>query len=290
LVDGKEFFGNDPKIASKNLPADAVDKVQVFDRKSDQSQFTGFDDGNSQKTINLTIKQDKKNGIFGKAIAGAGTGDRYESRINMNQFTGSRQLSLIGMANNTNKQGFSFQDVINFTGSMPGRGGRGNASNDPFSSGIPIQGLTDNSQAITTTLAGGLNFNDTWNTKTDLNGSYFYNRANDKIDQKSTNQYLLPGNAFTQNQNNSTRRYNENHRLSFNADTKIDSFNSLKLSSTFIYQSSSNNSVTDYKSLSAAGIPLNDGFSHSYLKANGYNWNSNLLKKEGLFRPIFLLG
>ena len=80
LVDGKEFFGNDPKIASKNLPADAVDKVQVFDKKSDQSQFTGFDDGNSQKTINLTIKQDKKNGVFGKAIAGAGGNDRYEGR------------------------------------------------------------------------------------------------------------------------------------------------------------------------------------------------------------------
>src|SRR3984893_17701360 len=115
LVDGKEFFGNDPKIASKNLPADAVDKVQVFDKKSDQSQFTGFDDGNSQKTINLTIKQDKKNGVFGKVIAGAGNDGRYEGRANINQFKGNRQLSLIGMANNTNKQGFSFQDVMNFT-------------------------------------------------------------------------------------------------------------------------------------------------------------------------------
>src|SRR5882724_2918540 len=147
LVDGKEFFGNDPKIASKNLPADAVDKVQVFDRKSDQSQFTGFDDGNSQKTINLTIKQDKKNGVFGKVIAGAGNDGRYEGRANINQFKGNRQLSLIGMANNTNKQGFAFQDVMNFTGGMSGHGGRGS---DPLGSGIPIQGLMDNSQAITT--------------------------------------------------------------------------------------------------------------------------------------------
>ena len=88
------------------------------------------------------------------------------------------------MANNTNKQGFSFQDVMNFTGGMSGHGGRGK-SNDPLNSGIPIQGLTDNNQAITTTLAGGLNFNDTWNAKTDFNGSYFYNRADDKIDQKT---------------------------------------------------------------------------------------------------------
>src|SRR5262249_50846342 len=95
LVDGKEFFGNDPKIASKNLPADAVDKVQVFDKKSDQAQFTGFDDGNSQKAINLTIKPDKKNGIFGKVTAGAGGDDRYEGRANINQFKGGQQLSVI---------------------------------------------------------------------------------------------------------------------------------------------------------------------------------------------------
>jgi hypothetical protein len=273
LVDGKEFFGNDPKIASKNLPADAVDKVQVFDKKSDQSQFTGFDDGNSQKAINLTIKQDKKNGVFGKATAGAGSNDRYEGRANINQFKGSRQLSLIAMANNTNKQGFSFQDVMNFTGGMSGHGGRG----DPFESGIPIQGLTDNNRAITTMLAGGLNFNDTWNNKTDFNGSYFYNRADDKIDQNTSSQYLVPGNSFTQKQHNITDSYNENHRLNFIADTKIDSANSLKLSTTFVYQNSNNNSLTDYSSVTDNGSPLNDGFSHSYTKGNGYNWNNNAL-------------
>ena len=73
FVDGKEFFGNDPKLATRNLPADAIDKVQVYDRQSDQSQLTGFDDGNSEKTINLKLKKDKKKGLFGKAMAGAGT-------------------------------------------------------------------------------------------------------------------------------------------------------------------------------------------------------------------------
>src|SRR6185295_7373503 len=75
LVDGKEFFGNDPKIATKNLPADAVDKVQVYDKLSDQAQMTGFDDGNSEKTINLKLKKDKKKGVFGKVNAGVGTDD-----------------------------------------------------------------------------------------------------------------------------------------------------------------------------------------------------------------------
>lgn len=88
LVDGKEFFGNDPKIATKNLPADAVDKVQVFDKLSDQAQLTGFDDGNSEKTINLKLKKDKKKDMFGKANVSAGTDSRYEGKFNVNSFKG----------------------------------------------------------------------------------------------------------------------------------------------------------------------------------------------------------
>src|SRR5437764_622228 len=101
LVDGKEFFGNDPKIATKNLPADAIDKVQVYDRLSDQAQLTGFDDGNSEKTINLKLKKDKKRGMFGKINAGTGTDERYQAKLNVNSFKGARQLSVIGMGNNT---------------------------------------------------------------------------------------------------------------------------------------------------------------------------------------------
>src|ERR1051325_3741697 len=104
LVDGKEFFGSDPKIATRNLPADAVDKVQVYDRASDQAQLTGFDDGNSEKTINLKLKKDIKKGLFGKISAGGGTNDRYEGRLNVNSFKGARQLSVIGMGNNTNAE------------------------------------------------------------------------------------------------------------------------------------------------------------------------------------------
>src|SRR5688500_10294568 len=118
LVDGKEFFGNDPKIATKNLPADAIDKVQVYDRQSDQAQLTGFDDGNYEKTINLKLKKDKKKGVFGKAMAGAGDKERYESRFNVNSFKGARQMSAIGMGNNTNAEGFTFMDVLNFTGAL----------------------------------------------------------------------------------------------------------------------------------------------------------------------------
>lgn len=130
LVDGKEFFGADPKMATKNLPADAIDKVQVYDKLSNAAQLTGFDDGNSEKTINLKLKEDKKKGKFGKATAGAGTNDRYEGRINLNSFKGARQFSALAMANNTNAEGFSFMDIMNFTGELAkmSQGGSGNTS------------------------------------------------------------------------------------------------------------------------------------------------------------------
>src|SRR6187399_2158136 len=143
LVDGKEFFGTDPKIATRNLPSDAVDKVQVYDRSSDAAQLTGFDDGNSEKTINLKLKKDKKKGLFGKVTSGGGTEDRYQGKFNVNSFKGARQMSVIGMGNNTNAEGFSFMDILSFTGGMNQLGGGGGgsininmSSNDPLGSSM----------------------------------------------------------------------------------------------------------------------------------------------------------
>ncbi|MEN9598709.1 MAG: hypothetical protein RL596_1020, partial [Bacteroidota bacterium] len=132
LVDGKRFFGDDPKLATKNLPPDMIDKIQVFDALSDQSAFTGFDDGNRVKTINITTKKDKRKGYFGRATVGAGastTEGVYDNSVNMSHFNGDMQLTFIGQANNVNKQNFSVQDILgslgggNFGG---GGGGRGN--------------------------------------------------------------------------------------------------------------------------------------------------------------------
>lgn len=295
LVDGKEFFGNDPKIASRNLPADAVDKVQVFDRKSDQSRFTGFDDGNSQRTINLTIKKNKKHGVFGKAMAGGGAarmGDgisdgRYEGNFNLNQFSGDRQLSAMGMANNTNKQGFSFLDVLNFNSGAAGPGKGGNNTTPPApSSDIPVQGLTDNSQAITTTRAGGANFNDDWhNGNSNVHGNYFYNRTDDLIDQKDARQYLSPGNSILQDHNSAGNRHNENQRLALISDLRIDSFNALKITSSFAYQNSSHaEKALDSSRDQATGQLLNNGISSSSAFAKGYSWNTNALLRHRFAR------
>ena len=116
LVDGKEFFGKDPKMATKNLPADAVSKVQVFDQKSEFAQFSGVDDGNDIKTINLELKEDHRKGTFGTLTGGYGTDSRYQLSANVNQFREDNQFTFVGRHNNINEQGFSTGEYITFMG------------------------------------------------------------------------------------------------------------------------------------------------------------------------------
>ena len=160
-MDGKEFFGNDPKVATKNLPADAVDKVQVYDKQSDQAQLTGFEDGNYEKTINLKLKKDKKKGVFGKVSAGGGNKERYEGKFNINSFKGARQFSAIGMGNNTNAEGFSFMDILNFTGELARmqRGGGGNININLSSDDASAMGINggNRNSGINTAWGSGLN-------------------------------------------------------------------------------------------------------------------------------------
>lgn len=107
LVDGKDFFSDDPTVASRNLPVDMVEKLQVVDRKSDLARMTGVDDGEDETVINLTVKKDRNNGWFGNAEAGYGTDGRYRGTFNINRFSGGNQFTLLGSANNVNEPGFT---------------------------------------------------------------------------------------------------------------------------------------------------------------------------------------
>src|SRR5664280_494147 len=118
LVDGKEFFGNDPKVATRNLPDDAINKVQLFDKKTDESKFTGIDDGERNQTLNLVLNENKKTGVFGDVTAGAGTGKHAEAGARIYRFTKKIQFAGLGMFNNINKFGFSVGEFINFSGGM----------------------------------------------------------------------------------------------------------------------------------------------------------------------------
>lgn len=284
LVDGKEFFGNDPKIATKNLPADAVDKVQVYDKQSDQAQLTGFEDGNSEKTINLKLKKDKKKGMFGKVNAGAGNKERYEGKFNLNSFKGARQFSAIGMGNNTNAEGFSFMDILNFTGElarmqkgMSGGGGDINisvSSDDAAALGMNVGG---SNSGINTAWGGGLNYNNIIGNKLDFQSNYFYNRLNPNRESHVQRQYFLPDSSYYYNQNSFSDNLNNSHRFNLNTLYQIDSFNSIRITPSFSYQKTNNRSKTDYQTLSEDRLLTNEGFSNNTAANEGYNFRNDII-------------
>ncbi|MDB5199402.1 MAG: hypothetical protein JWO92_1365 [Chitinophagaceae bacterium] len=293
LVDGKEFFGNDPKMATKNLPADAIDKVQVYDKLSDQAQMTGFDDGNSEKTINLKLKKDKKKGMFGKVNAGAGTDERYQGKFNVNSFKGARQMSVIGMANNTNTEGFSFMDILNFTGALSQLKNGGGNINLSIGADDPLAGLLGgNNSGINTTWGGGVNYNNIIGTKTDFQSNYFYSRFNPKRISNIQRQYFTPANLYKQN--SVTDNINNTQRLNFSADYKIDSFRSIKIAPNFSYQKTGNMGISDYSTVSDKGININDGNSSNLSNNEGTSLSANILfrnkfRKRGRTFSINLL-
>jgi hypothetical protein len=226
-VDGKEFFGNDPLLATKNLPADMIDKIQVIDQMSDQAQFTGIDDGTREKVINITTKKDKKNGFFGNSSAGYGTDDRYDVNLNVNKFKGEQQMSVVGQLNNVNKQSF---------GGGGGGGGRGG-----------VQSGGGGQQGITTTNAAGLNYADVFGGgKTQLNASYFFNETSLFNEQNSFTQNLLGNTVTTFEDALRSTTDRTNHRFNFLFDTKIDSLTSFRIQPNISYTKTTVNRSQDY--------------------------------------------
>lgn len=232
LVDGKEFFGNDPKIATKNLPADAVDKVQVYDRQSDQSEFTGIDDGEREKTINLSLKENRKAGIFGTLTAGYGDAGRFEGKGNVNTFNKKTRLSLIANANNTNEQGFSINDYLQFSGGG-GFGGKGGSRTVRIGGNSDIPLNTGNNEGIATTIASGLNLNHEFSDKTELNLSYFYSRFDKNIAQSQFRETFLDEGSFFTDSESRQDDLNSNHSVNLRFDHEFDSLQSVRIRSTF---------------------------------------------------------
>ncbi|PUZ26631.1 Outer membrane receptor proteins, mostly Fe transport [Chitinophaga costaii] len=288
LVDGKPFFGTDPKLATKNLPADIVDKVQIIDRKSDQAQFTGIDDGNIEKAINIVLKPEKRKGYFGRATAGYGTDDRFMGSLTANRFRENQQLSIIGGGNNVNNLGYTAQDVFNFS-SGSGGGGRGGGMNVKSGS-VSAGGLSigSGSTGITRNWNGGLNFNQDFNTKLKVNASYFYNDSKTNTQQTSTTQYFLRD--IDQTGRDSSYFYdaktkglseNANHRVDMRLEYAPDSMNSFILTPTFTYNKGHNENDNDYSSFDTSRTKLlNAGNTVSESDANSPNISGNLLYRK----------
>ncbi|MDE3142882.1 MAG: outer membrane beta-barrel protein [Bacteroidota bacterium] len=257
LVNGKRFFGDDPKMATKNLPPDVIDKIQVFDDLSDQSKFTGFDDGNRVKTINITTKKNTSKGYFGKAVAAAGTDGNYDESFNMHRFDGNTQISALGQANNINKQNFTPQDM---SGGGGGRGGGG------FNSG---------SSGITTTLGAGLNMKTSWGKlNSSAYGSYFYNDLKGDVEQQSLTQTLITADSSTfKNSVSSSASNTANHRVNFNLEENFDSSNSLVARPNIAFQTSTPNSSSSTTTTGTTGSLINNSVNTSSSYNSGYNIN-----------------
>jgi uncharacterized membrane protein YgcG len=290
LIDGKEFFGEDATIALKNLPAEVVDKIQVFDRLSDQSQFTGFDDGNTQKTMNITTRSGKSNGVFGKFFGGYGADENLNERFNtggnLNFFKGKRRISLIGISNNVNQQNFSSQDLLGVTGGSGGGGGRGGFGGG---GGMGGQGggsgnnfLIGQQSGINTTSSVGLNYTDLWGKKISITGSYFFNDAMNATTNNLTRTY--PSHTDTNqlyNQNSSSTSENMNHRFNLRFEYTIDTSNSIIITPKLSFQN-----FTSGYDLYAKNSVLNDTLNTTSNKNNssnsGYSFSNNILLRHKL--------
>lgn len=300
-VEGKDFFGKDPKIASRNLPADAVDKLQVFDRQSDEAAFTGIDDGEREKTINLDLKDTYKGSAFGTLTAGGGSDERFRLNGNINRFRQKEQLSFLGMGNNTNEQGFSIGDYLNFTGGPqqmqggpgltirfggPGNAGsgRGGTGGSSAQAGQPLAGAPVNAgqsaDGLMTNWAGGVNMNRNFGKKLELNASYFLNYLDHNIDQSLDRASYLPDNNYHFRQNSSQQNNNINHRLNTVLDYKPDSANAVRLNTSFSYNQTDMNTGSESQTFSNDGTAGSISKQANLADGSNLNFNTDLLYRH----------
>ena len=290
LVDGKPFFGDDPSAVLKNLPADAIDKVQVFDAKSVQSQFTGFDDGNTSKTINIITKAQYKNGLFGKVYGGYGYDNKWRGGASINSFKNERKLSFLFNSNNINEQNFSADDLLGVMSSTGGSGGGGmggqrggGRGGSPGGGGGPQNSsdnfLTASQGGIVTTQAFGLNYTNKWK-KVEMTASYFFNYSKANSVSNLYRTYITQqSEGLTYEQLNTTTNKNINQRFNLRLDWKIDSFNSILFQPRFSYQD--NNSTQNIDGANVQNKVKLSNVINTYIAVqNGFNFSSPILYRH----------
>jgi hypothetical protein len=297
MVDGKEFFGGDGKVAIQNLPADAIDKVQVYDKKSEKAEFTGIDDGDRTKTVDLKLKKDKKKGAFGNINGGYGLDvankSVYNSKLSWNKFDKKLQLSVIGTVNNINQTGFSYEEFIDFVGGMQkfsqkvGNGWRWNGN----TGGLPISNGLGQGRAFTT--SGGVNMNYTFKKNTELNVSYLYYRIDNTTDTRSTRQNFIDEGTFLTTDDNIQNVINSNHKVNMRFDHALDTATEMTVMGDFRFSMGNMFSTAEALTYGIGG-ELQNGSVRDYT-SDQEGWNGNLefnlkrkLKKRG--RSFFVEG
>jgi hypothetical protein len=234
-VDGRQFFGTDPRATLKNIPAEMIDKVQVFDEKGEQAQFTGFDDGNTSKTMNIVTRTEFRNGTFGKLSAAYGTEESYRATGSLNFFKDKQRISVVTQFNNLSEQNFAIDDMMGIMSSQGGgRGGGmggmmgGMNRGGGMGRGAASNFLVGNSSGLSSTKAFGINYSDLLWNKLDVTGSYFFNRTDNDAETLTKRDYFFTkGEAQKYNENSTSSSANTNHRFNLRVDYGIDSSNSI---------------------------------------------------------------
>lgn len=233
LVDGEEFFGDDPGMAVKNLRADAVKEVQVFDKKSDQAEFTGIDDGNTQKTINLKLKDNKKRGYFGKIDLAGGLNkrinDRYNNNLMFSTFKGKRKLSAYFLNGNTGQDGLSWEDNEKYGEAMD--------FSDFDGSGVYFVNYTSNAEetyinpqnGFLTNINSGIQYSNKWG-QSKLNISPKFNSQDYYNTQDYFKQTTVGDSSLFETAKSASNIDRYNIKTSATADIQFDSSNSVKIS------------------------------------------------------------
>ena len=259
FVDGKEFFGEDVSTAINSLPAQAVDRVEVFNKLSDNAEFSGMDDGEGYKAINIVTHSDMRQGVFGKVYGGYGyqpDGDgvtsnhKYNAGGNVNIFHNSSRVSVIGLLNNVNQQNFSFEDILGVTGGGGGMGGgRGRGVG---------QYMVRPQSGVARVGSIGVQYSDAWgeNDKVKLNGSYFYNNSRTKNKSRIEKWYEYPSPVDTLEQDGYSNTLNENHRLNVRLDWNINKNMSLMSRTNFSFQGNNPYSFSEGKQWGESGMNL----------------------------------
>lgn len=268
LVDGEEFFTDDPAVVTKSLQAKAVDKVQVFDKKSDQAVFTGIDDGEKTKTINLQLKEDKKKGYFGKVVAGGGGGDEqgyFENQAMFNAFKGKRKFSAFGIMANTGKMGLGWEDRDKFGG-----GSGENSFVDENGGFVTYYTSGDdnfegwngqyNGQGYPRAWTLGTHYSNKWGAedKYHLGGNYRYAKQDIETTTNTLNENFLPNNKKNiSNQTKESYSVGERHRVDGIYEWKLDSTSNIKLTANAGYSNTKSNSTYDGKTTDGFDSLLN---------------------------------
>jgi hypothetical protein len=290
-IDGRDFFGDDASAALRNLPSEVVDKIQVFDRLSDQAQLTGVDDGNSQRAINVVTKSAIKNGQFGRIYAGYGTDQRYAAGGNVSFFNQDRRISLVGNFNNINQQNFASQDLLGVTSSGGNNRGGGGQRGGPRGGGGPGGqrgggnfGGGENfsvgqQNGISKTNAFGINFSDKWGKKLDVQGSYFFNNSNNSNESQLKSQTIFGDKTQFINQSSISESRNNNHRVNVRIEYRIDSTSMLIIAPSLNFQD--NKSISSSISQTLNGVDTaNTSDNDTRSSREGYNLRNNITYRK----------